>query len=86
MDEQELALFERLKAADLKRKAKYIRNQNTYRANHPEKWREYNRMKQQEYADKRHARRRELRKEKKEAGAEEVLGTLTSIAMETARV
>ena len=85
MDEQELALFERLKAADLKRKAKYIRNQNTYRANHPEKWREYNRMKQQEYADKRYARRRELRKEKKEAGAEEVLGTLTSIAMETTR-
>lgn len=67
MDEQELALFEKLKAADLKRKAKYIRNQNTYRENYPDKWREYNRMKQREYADKRNARRRELRKEKKEA-------------------
>ena len=67
MDEQELALFEKLKAADFKRKAKYIRNQNTYRENYPDKWREYNRMKQREYADKRNARRRELRKEKKEA-------------------
>ena len=86
MDERELALFEKLKAADLKRKAKYIRNQNTYRANHPEKWREYNRMKQREYADKQHARRKKLRNEKKEAGAEEVLGTLTSTAMETTRV
>jgi hypothetical protein len=81
MNDQELTLFDKLKAADIKRKAKYIRNQNAYREKHPEQWREYNRLKQREYAEKRNARRKELRKEKK--AAEEALEMLTTLAMAT---